>query len=238
MKDQNQKGPGSKGTKMVEGGAVQFEQGTGKADPTKEGSTDLESKVVPATSLNPSLIEVYATNMLTLGEQLSTNHSAFRELSSGAIKYIGYFVKVSENSASSGFKKTMICPTVEELTDFLTSESMYGQDFLHTGIVESLKRNNACTIDAFRKYIPEVKELEQISSYIESKKNPYLYILSIPVACRPFFTGVIRSNPGFNDSRDLSASNLFNPITLELSLEYAKKIGAMPKISEYMGMLE
>ncbi|MBI2151111.1 hypothetical protein HYU21_00065 [Candidatus Woesearchaeota archaeon] len=117
-------------------------------------------------------------------------------------------------------------------------EQKYGTELAQTGIYETCGLNN--TEVQVEQLIPFFNEMEELQSmngkYIPFKDNAYLSLLAYPVEVRPFFSGAIK-----DECRVVGTDNVVrdfvHPLSLLEILKYAKKVGEVPKVAEYMKIM-
>ena len=115
-------------------------------------------------------------------------------------------------------------------------EDKFGPEIAQTGIYEAtgLSGVDAVDITTIGVYIPEIQTLADLNGrFVNILQNPYQSIFAMPVEYRAFFSGVVQSTNPVTD--DGAGSNIFFcPLGLKPILDYAKKVGEVRKVREYM----
>ena len=93
------------------------------------------------------------------------------------------------------------------------------------------------TFEQLEPYFTEMKELKSMKQrFIPFQSNPYLSLLGYPVEVRPFFTGAIMDTA--IDYEPGAITTRFNhPLSLAEIIKYAQKVNEVPKVAEYMRIM-
>lgn len=213
-----------KDPKVVPGGNVVFEGGTPQAD-----SLDAVVQTAGAGSVDWEL-----DNMDFLAERLIVVLNA--DLTSAAKSAFPYVIATKQITGQTALA---IIPEVKAsiLRPFLEKE--FGTELAQTGIYEATGLHgpaNKVSLESLLPYFPEFETLTQLDGRIISfREDPYQALIIFPVEARPFFTGVIRL-AGYPQTTN-AVSSWYIPITLKDVMAYAKEIGQMGKVKEYMDIL-
>jgi len=226
--EHSEKGQGNKGTKTVEGGAVQFTEGH------TQGPDSIDQVVQPTNNLQTNngliLSAYYDANMQTLasGNSYSTKETAI--LFSLAAKLA--------STVSEGCSKLSInnVPSIQ-VKKFLESNPRYGPEIAQTGIYEAAKLDQEF-VSPFElvEFFPEIKEItDWQDSDINIRKNPYQYILCLPTDSRAFISGAVKT--ALETSKitedNIGIHEFYKPLSVAHFLDYAKIVAEVPKVAEY-----
>ncbi len=219
--------------KVVPGGDVVFEDGNTRAD-----SLDGVMQTAAAGSVSVAA-DWELENMKHLaGEWVKVIGKSFTPAAQDVIPYV-----LQGKLEPSGSDKKMVRVNVAEeirasiLRPFL--EAGFGTELAQTGIYEAMGLDsdmNTVQIATLIPYFPEFDEVMGLNdNFFSVRRNPYQPLLAFPIEARPFFTGAIRKGGYEGDITLLSAWHL--PLTLKDVLAYAKEVNRLPKVKEYMDIL-
>lgn len=218
-----------KDPKVVSGGEVVFEGGTPQAD-SLDG-------VVQATGAGSTSVAAdwELENMKHLaGELARIMGKSFTPVAQGVIPYLVYGLK-----DNPGWLRLAIAPTIQAgiLRQFLEAE--FGPELAQSGIYEATGLGsdmNQVQLATLLPYFPEFEEVVKLNNSIYNIRiDPYQSLLAFLVEARPFFTGAIKA-AGYQQEQG-STATWHLPLTLKDVLVYAKEVNQLPKVKEYMDIL-
>ncbi len=239
--------------KIVDGTIPEFGQSTTKPD-------TLETTVTPQTA-NPTssnqkpLTDWEQENMVLLGQELTklmhnSCGSDYTKQGNGNIispkiinlgpidSLLPHTITTKKDTPQQNsyvIHLNVQLPSTHLICSFL--EKIYGSEIAQSGLYEATGLDKGTTsFDLLNPYFSEIKELTKIeNTYLPLFSNPYQTLLLYPFAVRPFFTGAIKeANMSVTDNK---RSTFFHPLSLQQILAYAKKVNQVPKVAEYMKIM-
>ena len=221
-----------KGPKVVDGGTAEFGEGSQKPDglegTVQAAQTDQQNSqsniITPYEEINMKILrgEVYA---------YLTDISRF---------LAPYLVQLNVVSNDTKLAKGVL-PDVQTdtLKRLLEHPSAYGPDIAKTGIYEELGFNSQNIIKNQNvvNFFPELDKLMSITTYtVILQKNPYQYIFNLPVPVRPFLSGAVTNalTKGLITRSADENWDFFKPLTTVDIIDYAKQVGELEKVANYV----
>ena len=187
------------------------------------------------------LAEKVAPTFTRTKVRVDSNNTEEAPLSEFAQALLPYVVMLGLNpndlgACASISIKTAVAPAL--IRSILEQKSMYGEALKQTGIYEAigLDKDEPMEVIPLLDYIPESASIKAIHDRFLPRHlhgSPSLQLLTFPVAVRPFFAGVLKDN-------NIGSSQSFylkDAMTLKQVMAYAQKIEHLPRVREYMDIL-
>ncbi len=224
-----------KDPKIVSGGEVTFEGSTPQAD-SLDG---IVQAAAPGSASVAADWELENMKFLAahLVELLGTN---FSPPARDVIPYVTRGVIIKDVDLVSKCQLTIVSEVrAGVIRPFL--EWAYGAELAQTGIYDAVGLQNDANLVKLAELLHYFLEFNPIvrldKTFHLVRTNPYQPLLAFPIESRAFFTGAIRKAGYSSGSTDTEIDTWHIPTTLKDVLTYAQKVNQLPKVKEYMDIL-
>jgi hypothetical protein len=253
MTKRNQIGNGIvyKDTKVAEGPLAEFNDKDNKADEIKDISNTVTSagNNTANNTNNPFIKKYTLDNMNLISDRYNLHYNIYNMMGSTfqqAYKKVDalmpYVIMLLNTTTTTKTARIILADCDSEILKlYLQKPENYGPDIAQSGIYEALglDKNDKISLTETTGYFPEFNELLNLKNRdVLAIKNPYQYLLCLPVETRAFYAGAVKhaiekNGMVFEPSYE-NRDTFQRPLTTKHILDYAKEVGEVNKVADYV----